>query len=352
MRLTFLVFATLCVASAASQKSIPINDTPAQLSATAYAFLDPTNAALSYADSDAFVAAVLPTLGESFCVIHIVRWADTGANTIDKQNWYVYQRKISASDYAGTRIYGAKNLGVIYVYLNSHGDPAKSQGITYKVDVTQKTPDNLQNLGALVKFGLAGLAAPPVPDAFFVSKVIDVSYPTSDLKFTAFISPQSAPSPAAPTQLTTMTFDNEGKYFWDVDFSIPLKSYKDVQLDQSSNTIQPKSITRQNVFATFEFFPLKVDTKRAKTVLVPSLVAGIPISGKPLDRYIIAVGLGTNVFRGFIGLGIDRRTANLTGQPLSVSTPSDQWVKKLTFGIIVPLRPILQKWSSSSKPSQ
>jgi hypothetical protein len=359
----------LC-AYANENKSIPITDPLRQLTNEQYGNLDPTEATVSYAQSGALVQQLFPSLRDKeYCIIHIVRWnpaAGTSKYSVDKQHWYVYQNKIvksastttfrnnlSSSDYAGTRIYGESKIGFLYIYLNTQGDTVRL-GVTYKLDITPKTPDNIQNLTALLKF-VAGLAAPPSPDAYYVAKELDISYKTSDLKFTAYVTPETpvgGAAPTTPTQLTEMTFDNEGRYYWDVDFAVPLKSYKDVKLDQSGDTIQPKTITRQNVFATVELYPWKVDTKKAQKVFVPSLVAGIPISGKPLDRYLVALGLGTNWFRGFVGVGFDRRTASLTGEPLSTPAPTDQWIRKLSFGITVPLRPVLQNWKGSSSKTQ
>jgi hypothetical protein len=364
--LVTLFLLTSACTLADEKKSIPITDPLRHMSAQAFGLLDANDASVTYAQAGSLVQELFPSLRDKeYCIIHIVRWnSPGGANkySIDKQHWYVYQNKavvggsstvfhnnISKSDFEGTRVYGETKIGLVYVYLNAQNDQIK-QGVTYKLDITPKTPDNIQNLTALLKF-VAGVAAPPEPDAFYVAKELDISYQTSDLKFTAYVTPETPPAGATPTtpiQLTEMTFDNEGRYWWDVDFAVPLKGYKDVELNQSGDTIQPKTITRQNVFATFEIYPWKVDTKRPKKTFVPSLVAGIPISGKPLDRYLVAVGLGTNWFRGFVGVGIDRRKTTLTGQPLSVSAPNDQWVRKLSFGITIPLRPVLQNWKSSS----
>lgn len=356
-----LIVVLSLMARADENQTIPITNELKQMTGAQVAKISASDATLKYEDAGAFLSTVFPNLGDKeYCIIHIVRWGPK--NAIDKQNWYVFENKrienagvvtfsnrLSKGDFSGTRLYGIKKLAFVYVYLNTQDDPL-NRAISYRVDISPKTPDNLQNLFALLKFVVAPAAPPPPPDAYYAATEVTLSSSTADVKITAFVTKDAggggAP-PTAPAQLTSNTFDNEGRYYWDVDFAVPLKSYKDVQVDTTNNVVTPKSITRQNVFATFEVYPIPVDTKRAVKVFVPSLVAGIPISGKPLNRYIVALGMGTNYFRGFIGVGIDRRVATTTGT--TTTTPAqDQWIRKLSFGITVPLRPVLKTFKSSS----
>lgn len=340
------------------QKLIPINDPLKALPDAALRLLDSTQATLKYEDAEKFIdlAQAAPALTEgAYCILHIVRWnpyTNDNKFSLDKQNWYVFQRKPTsrftstwtATEFKGTRLFGTTKVLFIYVYLGATSPTQLT--VTYNLSVTQKTPENIQNLEALAKF--VTLGASPI-GAYYQAKYLDISYETSDLKFTAYVTPPGGDSPKTPIELTNMTFDNEGRHRWDVSFAVPLKSYKDVQLNASGNQIQPTTVTRQNVFATFDLFPVPVDTKHFETSFVPHLVAGLPISGKPLDRFLVALGLGTSYFSGFVGVGFDKRVVSVQGTTALPPGTGDQWVRKLSFGIEVPLIPTLNGFKSAKK---
>jgi hypothetical protein len=91
-------------------------------------------------------------------------------------------------------------------------------------------------------------------------------------------------------------YNNEGRYWWDVSFGLPVNSIKELEYsvdDTGQNSVvSVKKKERQNAYGFLNLFFRPADLKANSFLTKPHLVLGVPISGKPLDRPIIALGSG------------------------------------------------------------
>jgi hypothetical protein len=91
------------------------------------------------------------------------------------------------------------------------------------------------------------------------------------------------------------------------------------------------------------------DTKRAQAQLVPRLLYGMPITGKPLQHHLVALAVGLNRVQAFAGFRFDRRQAISLGQEAGVPTATlggssvgDKWDRTVVYGINLPVSTVRQ----------
>jgi hypothetical protein len=79
-----------------------------------------------------------------YCIIHILRWsapaAANNSQTIQAQNWYLYNNHELTLGNPNTvpRLFGAKNITLLYIHLNKH--TANDYQPLYEIEVKKRTP--------------------------------------------------------------------------------------------------------------------------------------------------------------------------------------------------------------------
>lgn len=263
---------------------------------------------------------------DDYVIVHLVKWPlqnpPGGAQKFEPESerWFLYkwngvntwERQAAQG---GTRIYGHKRVGVLLVHLTAR----QTWDIKYNVDVKKKTPAPIQNildLAAIIRGG-AGVAKTAAPPSFWGGRMLllqDIPADIivqSNIAFVANVASAGGSNDKETQQPKSYskTYDNEGRYHWDVSVGLPVKSFKEVQYDAEGGQVRAREITRQNAYGFLNLFfnPRGVDTKGEEFYKTPHLVLGVPISGKPLDRPMVGLGMGFyetgfkfNVFGGIV----------------------------------------------------
>jgi hypothetical protein len=220
---------------------------------------------------------------------------------------------------------------------------------TFKIqwDVTKTTPDPIQNLqtalsqGASGLQGVAAISIPltldlglsPLPIFYVGARPQTINLLPSQLKVTGTL--KLGGDPKNDVSLGSQTYQNEGRYFWNVSVAVPLKAVK--TLDYDAATLQPKTLDNKAAFAVFDLYLGKVDTTNTKVRLIPAIFGGPSFTGKFLDRWMVGVSIGTwfvEPFWGYSFLGSNR--------PLDPADAAKgtyrRWEHAPVWGINIPIR--------------
>lgn len=208
---------------------------------------------------------------------------------------------------------------------------------TYKVEVTKKLPSAVGDLFALLGLQARNRAEVPlVPVALWGGRRMRIGPLPSDMKVTPTITVSGKQN-----ALSSRTYDNEGRYYWDISAAIPLRSIKATQYDATAFTFVPKKIEKQSLYAALNAFPFKVDTKGTSfRWFTPMLLAGMGITERPLDRLMFAGGLGFNKVQFYAGTALTKKT--FPGPVTDPTATTQAYRTNLIFGLNVPLRQVVQ----------
>lgn len=294
-----------------------------------------------------------------YCIIHVLRWsplvAASNSQTIQAQNWYLYnQHKLSSGNAKTTpRLFGAKQITLLYIHLNKHTnyDPL------YRVEVTKKTPAYLSHLlglaglyNSITDAALAALAAvaPLSTVDFWAAYTFDVQYKVSDISITPKVT-RSATG-AIEDAGVAQGFDNEGKYFVDFSVGVPVKKFSQVNFDSTNNVVTAKEVDKTDVLALVNLYPKPIDVKSNSVNLVPHFVGGVAIAKQPLHRIFVGAGFGPVVANFYIGALFVKEQQLSTLQPGDAATPTQlnndvryRYKSKVAFGLNVPVGAIIEK---------
>lgn len=389
-----------------------IKNVPRPLTMKALAYVDAYNAALfdaKYAeglirmaiengalkDSDQKAPSLNFASDKGFhCIIHVVRWKDaegTAEQTVDKQNWYVYNngrgkgfnRTWSQEDFATeNRIFGVSKVWLLYVHLNkltTHNYLAR-----YEFDITKKTPANLENL-----FALAGLfktargeaAGAPAED-IWGGGAVDIRYVPSNVTVTAKFVRLPGVDVASlrdtrtgelmPGALDTIeqaaktvepkvldkpkTFDNEGLYWWDFSVGVPIRRISQLEFQNTGNTVTAKEVNKQNIFALLNLYPYPVDVKRQAFTWIPHFIGGVAVAKQPQNQILLGAGFGPRFANFYLGglLVKEQQTSTLkegdtaTDEALAADVRR-RYKAKFTFGLNLPVRGVIESFKSKKE---
>jgi hypothetical protein len=227
----------------------------------------------------------------------------------------------------------------------------------YKIGVTKKTPAPVANFKSALKLAVTGQAdtqtrlfVPLQHEALCAGGVMDVKHVPSDVRVTAL----SKNAKDEEVERSHETFDNEGRYWWDISFALPLDLRRDVTVDVDAGQVAAKSVEKADLFAVVNL-GMPRDTKRIQWQLVPTFIYGIPITGKPLKHHLVGFTIGLNYVQLMAGLRLDRReqvaTSDENGTPVGVeSTPGGKtWEHKWVWGINVPVGTIVNLFTKNGK---
>lgn len=359
-----------------------INDPPKYLDPV----LAPERAELSQQSARALIEKLLgPTYVTDksyYTIIHVLKWKDNQL-VVESQRWYVFNGgSWSKQQFEGTRIFGASHVALLYIHINARGvtpiakltEAERRQldsntllstnsrllvkfdsdvliesdylRVTYRVEVTKKLPAPIQNLSALLALAQADAAKRAVDKvAYYGGREMLISHVPSDVTVRSLLTEGAIPK---DTELGKQTFDNEGRYFWDVSVGLPVSKIKELSFDASDGTVRPKEIDRQKLFAMLNIFFKPIDTKGAKPNLFPHLLAGVALSKNPLDRIFVGGGLGLNKVQFFAGVAFNRVATPQTLSTGSSATPSQleadlkrRYEPKFVFGLNLPVRQVV-----------
>lgn len=313
-----------------------------------------------------------------YVIVHLVKWPAEDPPAIagnpvkydvEQEKWFLY--RFTGRDpqwelqtiQEGARIYGQRTVGVLLVHLTAR----ESWDIKYTVSVEKKLPANVQNVLDLAGIIFGAKAAPGPSDvtshSYWGGRVLLLKDIPADIAVQsniAFLPSRSllakagsdgADKETQQTKSYSKVYDNEGRYHWDVSAGIPLKGFRDVDYSVESGQVTAKEITRQNAYGFLNLFlnPGGVDTKGAEFYKTPHLVLGVPISGKPLDRPVVGLGIGFykpkvkfNLFGGIVFNRVREPQTLGNGQTATdAQLQADlrsRRVRKFIFGINLPIK--------------
>jgi hypothetical protein len=233
-------------------------------------------------------------------------------------------------------------------YVKTGMDGLKTLAYGIEIDSKDKAP--LSNLKQILTFAIAGQSAQPLKlpfdlkdTPFAAGGTFETTYTTSNIIVTATFN-----SSGSDTQIGTQTYDDEGRYWFDFSFVLPIKSYNDLAYDSTANGLTARTIKKNNLYAAFNF-GLPRDTKNMKLQLIPVLLYGIPIAGQPLKHHLFAASVGLNYVNFFVGTSLDEKNFyHDYTKPLTGDNVFQVWRTHLTYGLNFDVGTIVKKLSATT----
>jgi hypothetical protein len=354
-------------------------------------------------------------------IFHVLYWAPSsgGQFRMLSSAWYAYKFKKRTGtlefvglDGKGEQAIYAKTKALI-VGLSGFDtklgiSPITNFQDTYTSSVTQGTPENAQNLGALLSalggFGGAKILGadgggevtpivvslgcqPGTPKLPFTLNLTDktVAVKSSDAASESDTSPavgekkatkatpkdgtQQSPSSAAVTCTTdgnstpctsTHTFVSTDREWWDVSIGVTTPGIRETKYSFSNSSVQTSVTRHTDLYALFDFFPAA--RRQPKDGIIPHLNVGLPLTSQSFYRPYFGVAenltgwttaqrnfslpVGVNFYVGMIYM----KTNYLIGSPTTQAEfntalkPTRVW--KVVYGIEVPIGSMVSKIGS------
>jgi hypothetical protein len=254
---------------------------------------------------------------QDYFIIHVLRWNDkadgAAAQTIDKQNWYVFNidPNWSEEDFsANKRVFGTRKVWLLHVQFNRKFE----HSVAYNLKVSSKTPAYLTHLAQVGDlFGIEAAKAPsetgergvraPLYDKVWDATQFVANYVPSDMEFSGEVTAAGGGSSATPpVDISPQTFDNEGRYHIDFSVGVPIKKITELSYVSSTGTLTPAKVQKENLFALFNYHFKAFDIKSSGWSPYPHLVAGVAIGSRPLQKALIGVGYGPVLAHFYAGV--------------------------------------------------
>jgi hypothetical protein len=304
----------------------------------------------------------------SYVVIHLLSWAKADKLKVQADHWYLYRDvpvgKWSQEDFTSMkRLLGVTRAYFLYVHMNDvKGKVAHSNGATYvpSYDLTlaKKTPANLAHLYALLQAYTGGVSAnsTPIGGALFAEEIepysvwgggiLNIQYRPCDIliKSTFHVKPDDQDQKLADD----ITFDNEGPYWWDVGFALPVKKISELKLDSTSGTATPAKVNGQNVFAVLDGYIRPVDVKGSAFTAIPHPIAGVAFAKQPLSKILVGGAWGPKASEIYLGAMFVKQPIlsgnGSCGNPSGTSlTGKSHYCTQFTIGINLSVSAIASK---------
>jgi len=312
-------------------------------------------------ESDHSSGAVWPST-VPYAIVHLLKFNDTGES--HRARWLLFRRHkgvITVS--SGTRIMGAKRLAVIFIHLGVEvqlerfdsdtnekravAPPEAASdfyaGVEYRAIAKPKLPVNVQRLIGLLKVATKTQAAAAIRTrkmamlGFGVYEGVPV--PSDVTVFGARLG-------AVPLGFgKPITYDNEGKYMWDVSVAVPVNKITLLEYEDEEDTFHPKSINKQSIFGTINLYPFPVDLKEGTLRwIVPRAVVGIGMTGRPGENFLLAGAFGFKEIQVFVGSTFaNQRVLKPGADPADGANYTQRYASRLTYGINVPVLSVLKQ---------
>lgn len=350
------------------------------------------------------VPSTLLARKDLYFAIHVLEYGESPAS-VRFNAWYLYRRGISFKEFTGQRIYGSKDIVVLFLHLNAKGldsstvgsltvpqQTAFSQGLLYDNDpknhlallplggsavdsgfarvhyeaaVVRKTPANIQNALSILKLlGLSQAAVPAevqvptIPLVVWGSGAIQDATVPSDIRVAGYDVPAGDPSMANSRDGNLLGSDvplnDEGRYWWDASIGIPVNKVKDLQYSSSDNTIEAAQVSKQSAYAMFNLMLKPIDLQSPNSNLMPRILLGFPLASDPWDKLFAGGGfglpkimLGSQFFGGAVFNRVSTPSTLTAGSSASqAQLANDSSLKvqyKLIIGISVPVKSVIDK---------
>jgi hypothetical protein len=295
---------------------------------------------------------------DDYCIVHIVRWVrreDNNRYEAHNDRWYLY-RNVDGSgwtrqeQFEGRRIFGSRRVAVLFIHLTAE----PSWDIRYRVGIERRTPAPIQNVMDLVGIITARAGRNTNDTDLWGGRLLDIRELPSDIAINGnviFMNEGERPNQQAGE--FSRTYENEGRYRWDVSVGLPIRGVRELQYNADDGTVRTRAVERQNAYGFLNIFPVPVDVRGDDFLRSPHFVLGVPISGRPLDRPVIGLGYGINRFRVnfdfFAGVVFNRvreprvlRPGDPASQSQLESDLRSRRVGKFIFGINLPIRQVIE----------
>ena len=308
-----------------------------------------------------------------YAIIHIIKWKpfkpDSDKTDPERELWALYElvenssgalvwaaRKNPDDDQAfDTRIFGSRRVAILLLHLKT----PRTWDVKYKIDINRRIPQPLQNAIALGRFiagaGLADVDCEPAPlRNIWGGRLMRPRHLPSDVivKLNT-VTANNEGQHISQSKEYSNSYVNEGRYHWDVSVGMPVVSIKELEFSSENGVVTAKKKERQNAYGFLNIFPRAVDLNGKSFLTSPHLVLGVPISGKPLDRPVVALGTGlyTKLLKinFFAGVAFNRvREPKTLGAGQAATTGEleadleSRRVKKFVFGINFPVRQFIE----------
>jgi len=319
-----------------------------------------------------------------YLVLHVIKWKPIKDEKSDPERelWALFEkvkkRTIEGYDYEwlphfassekgkliekrlyATRIYGSRRVLILPIHL----DTPNTWDIKYKLTINQQIPTAIQDVVARATL-IGGVSLETSKEEVAAKKdvwgarLMLFRYAASDMIVQVNAATPSMDIPVKEQNKDySKKYENEGRSWWDVSIGLPANSIKELEytVDQNgqNSTVSVKKKDRQNAYGFLNLFPIPVDLKANSFLTTPHFVLGVPISGKPLNRPIVAFGSGLyrenfkiNFFVGFAFNKVRQPNTLQVGDP---ATPgqleSDLRFRrqaKFVFGINFPVRQFIE----------
>jgi hypothetical protein len=266
-----------------------------------------------------------------------------------------------------------KQVYVLYVHLNDVAGNLVNKTTaayvpTYDFTVTKKTPANVAHLYALLAAYTGGITANSpagskgafnkeqkdnTPYSAWGGGTLNLQYRPSDILIKSSFQPKtddpnSKPDDSGQKLADDITFDNEGPYWWDVGFAVPVKKISELKLDSTAGTATPAKVNGENVFSVFDFYLRPVDVKGSGFMAIPHPIAGVAFAKQPLHKILVGGAWGPKASEIYVGAMFVKQP-NLSGSN-SCSAPSGtsftgggHWCTQFSVGINLSVSAIASK---------
>ena len=270
-----------------------------------------------------------------------------GTQSVEKQNWYVYHNGDWDQDDFATRkhIPGQQRVWMIYIHLNRK----EFYKVSYDVAITKLVPKPWLDLRDLAELAVQarGFDVNKVPDKVWGGACIPVNSLPSQIEIT----PQFVPTAGEPQMRSlgdVVDFNNEGSYRFDFSVGVPIRKISELDFSSTDMKVGAKKIDSQVLFALADLYFQPVDFQRQTFSRWPFLVLGVGLTGKPLDRGLVALGWGSQLVSIYAGVAILRedRPANLKSGDTATSAQLSSDLRthrqgQFAFGLHLSARAVL-----------
>lgn len=374
---------------------------------------DPPDAHIGY---DPPSCASQVNVSQSY-IFHVTHWTNKPSDPqgdnpayLTSSSWYVYRKRRRLSTKASNilvktaltgsgdpLIYGASTALIVSIDMFDvlPGDKDKQRfsallSSTYSITVTQGTPANTADLGALI----GALAGTSSSNASFMAAGGVQTYSlyvgatcqagTKKLPFDMSISnavlqrpanpDDKSSSPQAPNPgnvvcsgagnsvpcATNRSFTSQDREYWDVGIGIAIPGVRETKytFSTTSNNVVPSVTTHTDFYALGDIFPFAYLVP--KESIVPHFVIGIPLTSQSFYRPYFGVAenlTGWTAFQKKLGLPVAinfiagmtyMKTPGIVGMPPTTQAEFNSQLQKHRvwkpiFGIEVPVSSVLSK---------
>lgn len=294
-----------------------------------------------------------------YAIIHVLLWADASGGKIapKAQNWYVYHGGSLSPYTEAKRLYGTRTIYVLYVHLSA---PISDIPYVprYEIQITKTVPANLQDLFLLASLATPGGKAPAnKPQDTWGGGKVEIRLLPSSVQVDPRYVTQSAASNRGEEISPAQTFNNEGKYWWDVSVGIPLKKISDLKFDTTNNVVTPTQTSTTNAFALIDLYYPKVDLTGTSYSYIPHPIVGVAMASQPLHKILVGGAIGLHYAEFYAGAMFVKQQTLSGLQSGSPATPQQlsaasafNFKTQFTVGLNLPIRAAIQALKKTTTP--